>query len=66
MGQNLELPLAQKLLQHSKEGLTIFQINDIYQVGLVGKKYELYAKVSCDFVASAVIAGEKQLDGVEC
>jgi hypothetical protein len=34
-------------------------------VGLVGKKYELYAKVSCNFVASAVIVEEKQLDGVE-
>jgi hypothetical protein len=37
MGQNLELPLARTLLPHSKEGLTIFQIDDIYRVGLVGK-----------------------------
>jgi hypothetical protein len=66
MGQNLELPYARKLLQHSKEGLTIFQIDDIYRVGLVGKKNEMYAKASCNFVAAAVIAGEEQLVGVEC
>jgi hypothetical protein len=66
MGHNLELPFAQKLLQHSKEGLTIFQVEDIYRVGLVGKKDEMYAKASCDFVAGIVIAGEKQLVGVEC
>jgi len=66
MGQNLELPLARKLLQHSKEGLTIFQIDDIYRVGLVGNKHELHAKASCDFVAGAVIEGEEQLVGVEC
>jgi hypothetical protein len=66
MGQNLELPLARKLLQHSKEGLTIFQIDDIYRVGLVGKKHELYSKASCDFIAGAVIGGEEQLVGIEC
>jgi hypothetical protein len=37
MGQNLELPFAQKLLQQSKEGLTLFQIENVYRVGLVEK-----------------------------
>ncbi len=66
MGQNLELPLARRLLQHSKEGLNIFQIDDIYRVGLVGKKHELYSKASSNFIAGAVIRGEEQLVGIEC
>jgi hypothetical protein len=31
-----------------------------------GKKDEMYAKASCDFISGIVIAGEKQLVGVEC
>ncbi len=35
-------------------------------MGLVGKSNEMFIKASCDFVAGAVIDGEKQLVGVEC
>ena len=66
LGHELELPFARKLLQHSKEGLTIFDVEKIYRVSLVGKMNEMYVKALCDFVASAVIDGEKQLVGVEC
>ncbi len=66
MGHALELPFAKKLLQHSKEGLTKFQVEDIYRVGLVGKKGRPYAKASCDFIAVVNIDGEKKLVGVEC
>jgi hypothetical protein len=66
MGQNLELPFAKMLLKQSKLGLTKFPVEQIYRVGLVGKEGELYAKASCDFIAGALIGGEKILVGVEC
>jgi hypothetical protein len=66
MGQDLELPYAQKLLKHSKEGLTKFHVSQLYRVGLLAKCNALYAKASCDFIAGAEIDGEKMLVGVEC
>ncbi len=63
MGHALELPFAQKLLQHSKEGLTLFIVENIYRVGMVAKQGMLYAKASCDFVAGVIIDGEKKLVG---
>jgi hypothetical protein len=67
MGHQLEIPFAKKLLMHSRQGLTKIEVNEIYQVGLVGKIGEPYAKASCDFIAVAVSPeGEKILVGVEC
>jgi len=66
MGHQLELPFAHKLLQHAKEGLTLFIVEDIYCVGLVGKCSMMHAKASCDFIAIVVIDGEKKLVVVEC
>ncbi len=66
LGRDLEIPFARKLLQQSKEGLTMFEVQKIYLVGLVGKKNHLYAKVSCDFIAGVVAEGENLLVGVEC
>jgi hypothetical protein len=59
MGHTLELPFAWKLLQHSKEGLTKFQVEDIFHVGLVGKRGRPYAKESCDLITVISINGEK-------
>jgi hypothetical protein len=56
MGHDLEVPFAQKLLQHSKEGLTKFEVEDIYRVGLVGKRGSMHHNV----VAVAINDGEKK------
>ncbi len=66
MGQNLEVPFARKLLQHSKEGLTKYKIEKIFRVGLVAKRNKNYAKASCDFVAADTIEEETLLVGIEC
>jgi len=66
MGHALELPFARKLLQHSKEGLTKFEVERVYHVGLVSRRGRPSAKASCDFVAVANINGERKLVGVEC
>jgi hypothetical protein len=66
LGHQLETPFTRKLLQHSKEGLSKFEVEKIYRVVFVGKSNEMFIKASCDFVAGAVIDGEKQLVGVEC
>jgi hypothetical protein len=65
-GQNLEVPFARKLLLHSKEGHALFECKNIYRVGLLGREGEMFAKASCDFLASALINGEMQVVGVEC
>ncbi len=44
----------------------MFQVEKVYRVGLVAKNDEAYVKASCDFVAVAVINGEKHLVGIEC
>jgi hypothetical protein len=44
----------------------LFQIENVYRVGLVEKMNERCAKASCDFVAGAVIEGRKCLVGIEC
>ncbi len=66
MGHALELPFARKLLQHSKEGLTKFEVERVYHVGLVSRRGRPSAKASFDFVAVANINGERKLVGVEC
>lgn len=66
LGHAMEISYAKNLLEHSKEGLTSFEVEKIYRVGLVAKRDEVYAKASCDFVAGAVIEGERQLVGVDC
>jgi hypothetical protein len=66
LGHKLEIPLARKLLHHSEEVLTLFQVEKVYCVGLVAKNDEADVKASCDFVAVAVIDGEKHLVGIEC
>jgi hypothetical protein len=66
MGQDRELPYALKLLKHSKDGLTKFHVSQLYCVGLLGKCNAMYAKASCDFIAGAVIDGERMLVRVEC
>ena len=66
LGHELELPFVIKLLKHSDEGLTKFTVEKIYRVGLLGKKDELYAKASCDFIAGVIVEGENLLVGVEC
>jgi hypothetical protein len=66
IGNALKLPFARKLLQHSKEGLTKFEVERVYRVGLVSRRGRPSAKASCDFVAVANINGERLLVGVEC
>ncbi|MFN9978962.1 MAG: hypothetical protein ACK53Y_03560, partial [bacterium] len=66
LGHELELPFVIKLLKHSDEGLTKFTVEKIYRVGLLGKKDELYAKASCDFIAGVIVEAENLLVGVEC
>ncbi len=66
LGHAIEILYAKKLLEHSKEGLTLFDVEKIYRVGLVAKRDEVYAKASSNFVAGDVIGGERQLVGVEC
>jgi hypothetical protein len=63
---DLEVPFAKKLPQYSKQGLTKIEVCKIYQVGLVSKWGELYAKASCDFIARVVAHGENILVSVEC
>lgn len=65
-GHQLELPYGNKLLQHSKEGITKFKVENLFRVGLVGKHGELYAKASTDFIGVGVIDGVETLFAVEC
>jgi hypothetical protein len=66
MGHALELPFEGKLLEHSKKDVTVFPIDQIYCIGMVGKQGMMYAKSSCDFIARINTDGEKMLVGVEC
>jgi hypothetical protein len=63
MGLAFELPVARKLLEHSKKVLAVFAIDQIYCIGMVGKQRMMYAKSSCDFIARIDIDGEKSLLG---
>jgi hypothetical protein len=65
-GHQLEIPLGKKLLKHSKENITIFQVEKLYRVGLVGKSDEMYAKASADFIGVACMEGVHALFAVEC
>ena len=65
-GHQLEIPLGKKLLKHSKENITIFKVEKLYRVGLVGKSDEMYAKASADFIGVACMEGVHALFAVEC
>lgn len=65
-GHQLEGPFGEKLLKHSKEGITKFRVKQLFRVGLVGKSDAIYAKASTDFIGLAIIDGVQTLVAVEC
>ena len=65
-GHQLERPFGEKLLKHSKEGITKFKVEELFRVGLVGKSEAMYAKASTDFIGVATVDGVQTLVAVEC
>ena len=65
-GHQLERPFGEKLLKHSKEGITKFKVEELFRVGLVGRADAMYTKASTDFIGLAIIDGVQTLVAVEC